>query len=137
MPSENSPLGAGFKRPSLGWQKNKTTKTSRRITAIHFGQELFMKSKTFEESLTRLEEILQQLDNGQLNLETALLQYEEGVHLLKYCHKIIESAQHKIEILRSGDDDDSIKIEPVDEKEFKTKLKIDSKMDNGQLIIEN
>ncbi|MDR2438083.1 MAG: exodeoxyribonuclease VII small subunit [Planctomycetaceae bacterium] len=81
-----------------------------------------MTPKTFEESLTRLEEILQQLDDSQTNLETALLRYEEGIHLLKYCHKILETAQRKIEILRNGNNDDSLNIELVDEKEFKTNL---------------
>ncbi|MDR0706185.1 MAG: exodeoxyribonuclease VII small subunit [Planctomycetaceae bacterium] len=81
-----------------------------------------MTAKTFEESLTRLEEILRQLDDGQTNLETALLRYEEGVQLLKHCHKILETAQRKIEILRSGNNDDFLKIEPIDEKEFKTNL---------------
>jgi exodeoxyribonuclease VII small subunit len=79
-----------------------------------------MTPKTFEESLTRLEEILRQLNDSQTNLETALLQYEEGIHLLKYCHKILETAQRKIEILRNGDNNDSLKIETVDENEFKT-----------------
>ncbi|MDR1140766.1 MAG: exodeoxyribonuclease VII small subunit [Planctomycetaceae bacterium] len=80
-----------------------------------------MTPKTFEESLIRLEEILRQLDDGQTNLETALLRYEEGVHLLKHCHKILETAQRKIEILRNGNNNEnSLNIEPLDEKEFKT-----------------
>ncbi|MDR0335861.1 MAG: exodeoxyribonuclease VII small subunit [Planctomycetaceae bacterium] len=81
-----------------------------------------MTPKTFEESLARLEEILRQLDDGQTNLETALLRYEEGVGLLKHCHKILETAQRKIEILRNGNDDNALNIELVDEKEFKTNL---------------
>ncbi|MDR3196875.1 MAG: exodeoxyribonuclease VII small subunit [Planctomycetaceae bacterium] len=79
-----------------------------------------MTPKTFEESLTRLEEILRQLDDSQTDLETALLRYEEGVRLLKHCHKILETTQRKIEILRNGNNDNPLNIEPVDEKEFKT-----------------
>jgi exodeoxyribonuclease VII small subunit len=59
-----------------------------------------MESKTFEESLTRLEEILRQLDDSQTDLETALARYEEGVKILKHCHEILETAERKIEFLR-------------------------------------
>ncbi|MDR2116422.1 MAG: exodeoxyribonuclease VII small subunit [Planctomycetaceae bacterium] len=76
--------------------------------------------KTFEESLIRLEEIVRQLDDSQTDLETALLRYEEGVRLLKHCHNTLESAQRKIEILRNGNNDNTLNIETVDEKEFKT-----------------
>jgi len=56
---------------------------------------------TFEESILRLEEILNQLEGDKVDLETALSQYEEGVRLLKNCHGILESARQKIEILRN------------------------------------
>ena len=55
---------------------------------------------TFEESIIRLEEILKQLEGDKVDLETALSQYEEGVRLLKNCHKILETARQKIEVLQ-------------------------------------
>jgi exodeoxyribonuclease VII small subunit len=55
---------------------------------------------TFEESIIRLEEILKLLEGDKIDLESALLQYEEGVRLLKNCHGILESARQKIEVLR-------------------------------------
>ena len=55
---------------------------------------------TYEESIQRLEEVLKQLEGDKVDLGTALAKYEEGVHLLKNCHGILESARQKIEILR-------------------------------------
>ena len=55
---------------------------------------------TFEESIIRLDEILKNLDGDRVDLESALLQYEEGVRLLKNCHVILESARQKIEVFR-------------------------------------
>ena len=59
-----------------------------------------MNSMTFEESIIRLEEILKNLEGDKVDLESALVQYEEGVRLLKNCHVILESARQKIEVLR-------------------------------------
>ena len=75
---------------------------------------------TFEESLTQLEEIVKQLDDGRTDLDTALARYEEGVGLLKKCHGILENARRKIEILRGVEPDGTAKIEPVAEERFKT-----------------
>jgi len=55
---------------------------------------------TFEESIIRLEKILKLLEGDKIDLESALLQYEEGVRLLKNCHGILETARQKIEVLR-------------------------------------
>ena len=56
---------------------------------------------TFEESIIRLEEILKQLENDNVDLASALSQYEEGVRLLKHCYGILEAAQQKIQVLRN------------------------------------
>jgi exodeoxyribonuclease VII small subunit len=69
---------------------------------------------TFEESILRLEEILNQLEGDKVDLETALSQYEEGVRLLKNCHGILESARQKIEILRNIGPEGTPLVEPFD-----------------------
>ena len=70
--------------------------------------------RTFEESILRLEEILNQLEGNKVDLETALSQYEEGVRLLKNCHGILESARQKIEILRNIGPEGSPVVEPFE-----------------------
>jgi exodeoxyribonuclease VII small subunit len=56
-------------------------------------------SPTFEAALSRLEEIVQKLEKGELALEESLVLYEEGVRLSGVCHAKLEEAEGKIEIL--------------------------------------
>ena len=53
----------------------------------------------FEEALKRLEQIVEELEGGELSLEESMRQYEEGVHLSKLCSKRLEEAKKKIELL--------------------------------------
>lgn len=53
----------------------------------------------FEESLSRLEEILRQLETGELPLDESLKAFEEGIKLTKDCHKMLDAAQKRIETL--------------------------------------
>lgn len=57
----------------------------------------------FEEALARLEEIVAQLEGGQLPLDQALSLYEEGVRLYHACETILNSASLRLERLRIGD----------------------------------
>ena len=68
---------------------------------------------TFEQSIFRLENILKQLEGDNVDLATALSQYEEGVGLLKNCHEILESARQKIEVLREVGADGTAVVEPA------------------------
>lgn len=58
---------------------------------------------SFEESLERLDEIVHDLEEGQLGLDNSLGRYEEGVGYLKACHKALQSAERKIELLSGVD----------------------------------
>ena len=53
----------------------------------------------FESALKKLETIVENLENGELSLEAALKQYEEGVQMADICSKRLNDAQKKIEIL--------------------------------------
>lgn len=55
----------------------------------------------FEASLTRLEALVQKLEQGDLSLEESLKVFEEGVRLSKNCTKILNDAEKKVEILIS------------------------------------
>jgi exodeoxyribonuclease VII small subunit len=54
---------------------------------------------TFEQSLTRLQELVDQLEDGQLTLGQSLSAYEEGIKHLKVCHAALTETERKIEIL--------------------------------------
>jgi exodeoxyribonuclease VII small subunit len=53
----------------------------------------------FEESLTRLEKIVDELEKGDIPLEKSLALFEEGVKLSGSCRKELEDAEGKVEIL--------------------------------------
>ncbi len=53
----------------------------------------------FEECLQRLEEVVNQLERGDVPLEHALKLFEEGVQLSNSCRKELEEAEGKVEIL--------------------------------------
>ncbi len=53
----------------------------------------------FEECLQRLEEVVNQLERGEVPLEQALKLFEEGVQLSNSCRKELEEAEGKVEIL--------------------------------------
>ena len=59
----------------------------------------FMASKknpTFEQALTRLEEIAAGLEDGSMSLEESLKAYEEGVALVRLCQKTLEGAKLRL-----------------------------------------
>jgi exodeoxyribonuclease VII small subunit len=68
-----------------------------------------MKKKSFEDALAKLEDITQELEEGELSLEDALKHFDEGVKLAEYCNTKLNSAQRKVEILLKKDDS----LEPV------------------------
>lgn len=53
-------------------------------------------SLSFEESITRLEEIVSALEEGNLPLEDSLKLFEEGTKLAKLCNTTLEKAEQKI-----------------------------------------
>ena len=58
---------------------------------------------SFESALTQLQEIVSDLEEGDLGLEPSLARFEEGIRLLRSCYQILEQAEQKIEILTGQD----------------------------------
>lgn len=58
-----------------------------------------MAEKKFEVALARLEEIVQELEKGDLPLKQSLKFFEEGIKLSRICSKRLEEAERKVEIL--------------------------------------
>ncbi|MGE0605770.1 MAG: exodeoxyribonuclease VII small subunit [Pirellulales bacterium] len=57
----------------------------------------------FEDALGDLEQIVHDLEEGDLGLADSLGRYEKGVRLLKQCHALLEQAERKIEVLSGVD----------------------------------
>lgn len=58
--------------------------------------------RDFEAALTRLENIVQTLEAGNLPLEEAMKLFEEGMKLARFCTQKLEEAERKVEILVKG-----------------------------------
>jgi exodeoxyribonuclease VII small subunit len=57
------------------------------------------KEPGFEQSLKRLEEIVDQLEGDELELEQSLALFEEGVKLAQACNRRLDEAEKKVAIL--------------------------------------
>jgi exodeoxyribonuclease VII small subunit len=66
---------------------------------------------TFEESLKKLESIVDQLEKGDLPLEKSLKLFEEGVGLSATCKEQLDTAEGKVQMLVKQKDG-SLKAEP-------------------------
>jgi exodeoxyribonuclease VII small subunit len=58
-----------------------------------------LKVKDFESALKSLEDIVVQLEGGDLSLDRALELFEEGVKISRFCHAKLEEAERKVETL--------------------------------------
>jgi exodeoxyribonuclease VII small subunit len=79
-------------------------------------------AKKFEAALEELEQVVEQLESGELSLEDSLSAFEKGVGLVRFCNQKLEEVEKKIELL-------------VKDKEGKLQLKavVDlPEKDNGQ-----
>jgi exodeoxyribonuclease VII small subunit len=66
----------------------------------------------FESSLVSLEQVVAQLESGDLPLERALALFEEGVGLARICQSQLEEAERKVEVLLR--ERGEIKLAPFD-----------------------
>jgi exodeoxyribonuclease VII small subunit len=75
-----------------------------------------MAEKKFEASLARLEDIVQELEKGDLGLEQSLKLFEEGIKLSRICTKRLEDAERRVEILLK-DKAGNMVAQPFEEQE--------------------
>lgn len=60
------------------------------------------KKKSFEEALTRLEEIAELMENNETGLENSVKLYKEGVELSVYCSEILNKAEQQVTELKES-----------------------------------
>jgi exodeoxyribonuclease VII small subunit len=53
----------------------------------------------FEDSLAEIEQLVSQLEQGDLSLEESLKSFERGVTLTRICQKALQEAEQKVQIL--------------------------------------
>ena len=57
------------------------------------------KKQTFEEAMRRLEQIAQELEDGDISLADSIKKFEEGMKLSEFCTRQLEEAKQKVTIL--------------------------------------
>ena len=62
------------------------------------------KEMTFESAMSRLEQIVLQLESGNATLDESLSLYEEGIALVKLCSARLDDAEQRIKIVRTATD---------------------------------
>lgn len=67
----------------------------------------------FEESMKRLETIVEELEGGELSLEDSITRYEEGVRLSRALTRTLDQAEKRIERLVEGEGGEAT-TEPMD-----------------------
>ena len=68
----------------------------------------------FEEALKRLEEIVSQLEGGQVSLEKSIEIYEAGNHLRAHCESLLKNAESRIEKITLSASGAPKGVEPLD-----------------------
>ena len=66
----------------------------------------------FENKLTRLEDIVQKMEKGELTLEDSLKLFEEGVKLSRECQTQLTKAEAQVKKLISVDESGKVVTEP-------------------------
>jgi len=61
-------------------------------------------SKTFEESMARLEQIVRAMERGDVALEESLKLFREGTQLVQSCAKLLDEAQMQIQKVMAAAD---------------------------------
>jgi exodeoxyribonuclease VII small subunit len=75
------------------------------------------KSVTFEESMTRLDEIVKALEAGDVPLEESMKLFEEGTKLAAKCSALLDTAELKVSKLMAGPDGNPVE-EVVSDDQF-------------------
>jgi exodeoxyribonuclease VII small subunit len=70
--------------------------------------------KSFEDALAELEQILSEIEGGEVGLEQSLSKYERGSFLIQHCRTILGKAEKQIELLSKSTE--GLATEPLDEE---------------------
>jgi len=62
------------------------------------------KNKTFEDSMSELEEIVQKLEKGDLPLEESIEYFQRGIELSRECTKKLDEIEKRITVLIENED---------------------------------
>ena len=62
------------------------------------------KNPTFEENMTRLEQIVKTMERGDAPLEESIRLFQEGTELVRSCGKLLDEAELQVKIITAAPD---------------------------------
>jgi len=71
---------------------------------VQGGRKIIMAKQTYEKALKNLEDIVKEIESGDLPLEQAIRKFEEGIRLSKFCSQLLDETEQKITILLKDSD---------------------------------
>ncbi|MAS95263.1 MAG: exodeoxyribonuclease VII small subunit [Verrucomicrobiales bacterium] len=89
----------------------------------------------FEEALSQLESLVQEMESDQVPLEELIENYEKGSRLYQVCEKRLDEAQGRIEIIRKNRNGETV-LEPFGEEaaESENSSEADASQEHGELF---
>ena len=66
----------------------------------------------FEDALAELEQVVNELEDGQIGLEESLARYERGVGLIKACYAQLRDAEQRILLVTGADEEGKPILQP-------------------------
>lgn len=76
--------------------------------------------RNFEEALSELEAILQEIEGGSLGLEQSLAKYERGNFLIQHCRGVLNAAEKQIDLISGNAEGVSVSPLKLREEELQS-----------------
>lgn len=64
------------------------------------------KTFTIEENFSRIEEMMEQMEQQDISLEEAFALYQQGMERLKDCHRLLDTVEKKMQVISGGETED-------------------------------
>jgi len=75
------------------------------------------KNETFEHKLDNLETLVEAMEQGDLTLEEAMKQFEQGIKLTRECQQALQQAEQKVSILMAEQEEQELQAYLIDDNE--------------------
>jgi exodeoxyribonuclease VII small subunit len=71
------------------------------------------KKPSFEEAMSRLDEIVEAMESGEIGIEESIARYEEAMKLAQHCRRVLDSVEQRIQKIQAEADElDTAPFEP-------------------------
>lgn len=72
--------------------------------------DLDIKDLSYEEAMSKMEDILKKLETGNNKLDDSLALYEEGIKLYRYCNEVLDKAELKVSKFNNQNEEIEVEI---------------------------